>query len=686
MQTTELIVTARTGFEVLSNGTLVAKTDNADTDTTTWHWKQDQPHVAYLVSLVVGKFAVQRDTWRDKPVTYYVPPDRADDIERSFGKTKRMLDFFSERIDYEYPWDKYAQVVVEQFIIGGMENTSATTLTERTLHDYRAHLDYSSDGLVAHELAHQWFGDLLTCANWTHIWLNEGFASYFEAIWAEHDEGTDAFAFNMFEKAESATGGDEKHPVAHRRWHEPWDQFDVRAYPKGAWLLHMIRRSVGDERFWEIIRTYTRKHAHRPVETVDLRKVCEDVTGRSFERFFHDWTERPGHPKMKVDYAWQADDKLARIDVKQTQDGEAFHVPVKLALVTKDGAEPIIVEHAMHEKAHTFHVPLPSRPVRFRFDPGFSVLKEETVEQGRDLWIAQLTDDPDPVGRILAARHLGKSHADAETQALIDALKTEPFWGVQGEICAALGEAGGKKARDALIEALKLEHPKARRRAAEALSAYRDESKVLAALRLIVEQGDASYYVEAAAIESYAKHRPTELRTVLEPVLDRPSHNEVVRRAALQGLTETLDPQVTETLIAWSARDKPRACRDEALGALAQLTRKVKLPESVLNRVVQTLTAHLSPHETPRIRRAAVEALRDLGGDAYPAVEALETLAKQDAEGRVRTAAKDAIQKIRAVAPVQPEVKQLRKELDEIKKTNEKLQERITELEGKTAK
>jgi len=685
-QTTELIATVKTGYEVISNGALLSKKENAGAGTTTWHYKQDKPHVAYLVSLVVGKFAVQREQWRGKPVAYYVPPERADDMQRSFGDTLRMLDFYSERFGYVYPWAKYDQVVVEQFIVGGMENTSATTLNENTLHDAKADIDYSSEPLVAHELVHQWYGDLITCRDWAHLWLNEGFATYFEAVWDEHDNGPDEFAYNMYQKARRALDGGKAKPIVDRRWGDPWDQFDARSYPKGAWVLHMIRNRTGDDRFWKIIRTYTKRHEYGIVESTDFRQVCEEVTGRSFERFFYDWTERPGHPVVDVKYKWVADDKLASVTVKQTQKSEAFHFPVKLEFAIKDRKDPVVTVHEMTEKERSFHVPLPDRPVRFRFDPGFTVLKEEKINQGRDLWIEQLEADPDPIGRIQAAKHLGDAHADTETQALIDALKDEKFWAVQSAICAALGTAGGDKARDALIGAINLEHAKARRRAVESLGKFRDEPTVVAALEPIVTKGDASYYVEVAAIDAYAKLRPDRLRERLEPLLKRPSHKEVVRQTVLRGLAETRDPKTVGVLMEWTKRGKARDCRAAAMGALTRLARNVKLPDATLTEIVDRLSANLSRHETARVRTAAIGALRDLGDVAQPAVGMLSVVADQDPEGRVRTAARHAVDKIRTGTPPQVELGQLRKDLKELKDKNKKLEQRLDAIEGKTAR
>jgi len=246
-QTTEMIVTVDAGNVAISNGRLLSKKKNAD-DTVTFHYLQDKPHAAYLVTLIVGKFHREEDTWRGKPVIYYVPEDRADDLRRAFANTPRMLEFFSNAFGVEYPWDGYTQTCAHGFG-GGMENTSATTLGLRTLHDARAHLDYSSDGLVSHELAHQWFGDLITCKDWSHLWLNEGFATYATALWDEFDLGRDEYDYQIYQDMKRAFSGAKERPVVDRAYDHPGQMFDARSYPKGSSILHMLRRRVGDEAF-----------------------------------------------------------------------------------------------------------------------------------------------------------------------------------------------------------------------------------------------------------------------------------------------------------------------------------------------------------------------------------------------------------------------------------------------------
>jgi aminopeptidase N len=676
-QSTELLVTVAEGFEVLSNGKLVNRKDNDD-KTVTFHWKQDKPHPSYLVTLVVGKFDVVRDEWKDMPVLYYVPKGRKEDVARTFGRTREMLDFFSRRFGIDYPWEKYAQVVVEQFSSGGMENTSATTLTDRALHDARAFLDSSPDPLIAHELGHQWWGDLITCRDWSHLWLNEGFASFCEVIWAEHNLGAEEGAYNLVNKAHAAMAGGKTRPVVDRRYSSPTSMFDARAYPKGAWVLHMLRRRVGDDPFWKSIQRYGSEHKFKSVETVDFRRTVEGVTGRDLERFFYDWTERPGHPVLEVSSEYQAEQKQLRIAVKQTQAGEAFHFPLSIAVHGSTGAlakvRPMITE-----KEHVLFVPLASRPTRIDLDAEQAVLGELKETKSRELWQAQLTS-ADVAGRIRAAEHFGKSKSPADRELLVKALGEEKFWGVQSEIASALAESGGDACRDALIDGLKQTNPKVRRACAGQLGKFHHDTKATAALKALLGKGDVSYFVESAALTSYAKLQPEDAVAVMLPWLTKNSYGEVLRRAALEGLAESQDLAALDTLVTWTKRGKPRQARIEALAALVKLHQKANPSEAQRTQIVKAVSACLE-NETSPVRRAAANALRDLGRSAGTSLPALEALARHDADGRVRDFSQKAIEAIRSNTPVPVELTRLREELDRLKKANDALQERLKQID-----
>ncbi len=681
-QTTELIVTAKKGFKVSANGHLVSHAEDEATGTVTYHWLQDKAHAAYLVSMIVGDFVTQKDTWRGKPLNYWVHPKYQDQMDFSFRNTKRMLDFFSDRIGIEYPWDRYGQVCCEGFG-GGMENTSVTTMGNRALHNKRSSLDSDSDGLIAHELAHQWWGDLLTCRDWSHLWLNEGFASYFQALWTEESLGDDEFRYDMFRKANRARKGGKERPIVDRSYASPGSMFDARAYPKGAWVLHMMRKRLGEETFWKVINRYGQDNRLKTVETVDLRKAVETITGQTFERFFYDWTERPGHPEVTVSYKWNADDHLADISIKQIQDDDAFQFPLAIEFVFDDETEPIKVVREITKKETGLYYPLPSKPSLVRVDPDQSVLMELKEKKGRDLWRTQLTDDLNPVARIRAAIHFGETKSEDDRKFLAESLSTENFWGVQREIARALGEAGGDVARDALLAGLKFENHKARRGCAEELDSYLGDEKVIKAVRAIVQQGDPSYYVEAAAIETYAKIGATDAVEVLTSVLSRDSRSEVLRRAALTGLGTVRDSTAVDVLATWTQLGKPRLARPSAIMALANLTHTTFIDDAQMRLIVDAITKCLDDTGV-RVRRAAVSSLSSLAdpSKARPALTALRSLLANNSDERSKPRIEKAIKAIESGEPAQVQLAELRSELKESQEQNESLSDRISKLES----
>lgn len=681
-QATELIVRAPRGFEVLSNGALQGPPVEVDGGKMRWHWKQEFPHPAYLVTLVVGKFAVRREEWRGIPILTYVPPERAEDAPRSFGETRAMLDLFSERFGVPYPFEKYAQVVVEQFIHGGMENTSAATLNEYTLHDERAHLDYSSEGLVAHELAHQWWGDLVTCRDWAHIWLNEGFASYGEAVWEEGKRGADAYDYEMFAMSHGALEGGRELPLVRRRYRDPDECFGGGAYPKGAWVLHMLRREVGDELFWRGLRAYAEEWKGRAVETEDLRKTFERATGRSLGEFFWQWTERAGHPVLEVSATWREDDRLLEVAVAQKQGGEPFAFRCELAVVTAEGkrlAFPVRVD----EREQTIYLPLATRPRWFRFDDREAVLKEIAVRADRDQLVAALEAEPRAIARIEAARALGRDRSDEAVDALGRALLREKFWGAAVEIAKALGEVPGDRARDALLGATGVEDPRARRAVVEALGSFHRDPKVAGALLALAAKGDPSVYVEAAVGEALARTRDPRAFEVLARMLRAKatrSSEETLRTAALRGLAELPDLRGLELALAHAGPDERRSVRAAAIEAAGRLAGRKECPEETRQAVAERIAGILEDSNAA-LKSAAIGALRDMG--AEKALPALEALARHDPREDLRERAHEAAAKIRAGAPPDAEMARLREDLKTYAEENRKLRERLDRLEAR---
>jgi aminopeptidase N len=679
-QTTELVVTAAEGFEVLSNGKLVERKDNPGEKTVTFHWLQNQPHPAYLVTLVVGQFDVVREEWDKIPVLYYVPKGEKDKVARTFGRTREMLDVFSKRFGVHYPWEKYAQVVAYQFG-GGMENTSATTLGD-FLQDDRSILNDDPDWVIAHELAHQWWGDLLTCRDWAHLWLNEGFASYAECIWAEHSQGRDAYDYNVYQKAGGAIEGGKKRPVVDRRYPSPDSMFDGRAYPKGAWVLHMLRRRLGEDAFWKSIQRYADSHRLKSVETADFRRTLETESGRDLERFFYDWTERPGSPVLDVATTYLPESKQGRVVVKQTQEGEAFHFPLTIAFQFQNGAKPVVVDQDVIEKEYTLLVPLPGRPARVDVDAEFTILGELNETKDADLWKAQLLEGPGVPARIRAAKHFAKEKTDANRLLLAQAFTGEKYYGGRVEMAGLLGELSGDISRDALLKGMNDGNAHVRLACMQQMGKFKKDAKVTEAIKGVLRDGDASYKVLGGALIAYADQGHKDSVALIEPWLSRPSYRDTLRSQALHALAATGEPATMETLRDAAKPGHSRAGRTAALQGLVALAKKQTTDES-RKRIVQSVADALQS-EGRFVRLNVLIGARDLGPVAAPLLPILEEFT-HDLNAQIREEAQKMIDQVKAkpaaTASTAPDLKQLREEIDRLKREQESLRRRLNQVE-----
>ena len=323
-QPTSARVSVPKGQFALANGALTERVEGANE--TQFLYEQRIPHATYLVTMVAGPFSEIAQPHDRVPVWYYTLLGREADGERAFGRTPQMIDVFEHTIGVPYPYERYSQIAVTDFTFGGMENTSATTQTDRVLHDERAHLDFSAEFLASHELAHQWFGDLVTCRDWAHAWLNEGFATYFEAVWLEADKGWDEYLYDIYGAVRRYLEEDEeryRRPIVCNMFRDPIELFDRHLYEKGAAVLHMLRGELGWERMKRSLRRYVSSNAQRNVETIDLVRAIEAETGRNTRRFFAQSVERGGHPQLEVSYRWDGDHRTALVTVAQQQTVDA---------------------------------------------------------------------------------------------------------------------------------------------------------------------------------------------------------------------------------------------------------------------------------------------------------------------------------------------------------------------------
>ncbi len=447
LATSEIRVRVPKPLMAISNGELIQT--EVDGDSKIYHWYQKQVHPTYLMTLAVGDFAELQDEWNGKPITYYVEKGKETEAHLSMGKTPRMIEFFSETFGYPYPYPKYAQVCVDNFIFGGMENTSTTLLTDRCLLDERAALDNRmTESLVAHELAHQWFGDLVVIKHWSHAWIKEGMASYSEVMWTEREYGADDAAYYRLNEARNYLDEDAsryRRPIVTHVYREAIELYDRHLYEKGACVYHMIRAELGDALFFKAITTFVNDNAHRTVETVDLLRAIEKATGRNLLFLFDQYVFRGGHPDYKVAYSWDGDSNLAKLTVTQTQASESngsrselFDLKVSIGFgYVEEGSQELEVRgqgskdsesrtqnssplspsptlHSppftvrIHEREQSFYFPLEKKPDFVSFDVGNPILKTVLLEYGVSELKAQLQYDPDPVSRIFAAETLAK--------------------------------------------------------------------------------------------------------------------------------------------------------------------------------------------------------------------------------------------------------------------------------------
>ncbi|MFN7182003.1 MAG: M1 family aminopeptidase [Planctomycetota bacterium] len=381
--TANITVVVPKDYTALANGRLSEVKTHKNTNS--FIYKMDWPLTSYLVAVACGKFEKHCEKVDNVTLNYYYPPSLKKLAENSFKETPKILRFFNEKIKYKYPYDSYSQVVITSFMYGGMENTTATFLTEYFMFDdsIKEFLEEYARGLIAHEFAHQWWGDILTCKNWKHIWLNESFATYWDALYTQHQYGQNEFQYKLVGGLESYLEEAKifQRPIVPPDFVDPSLMFDRHTYPKGALVLHTLRNYVGDEIFFDSLSHYINKNQHRCVETIDLIKSFEEVAGKDLSEFFDIWVFKPGHPQLELNSSWEQKNKIFTIKLTQTQDTNIapiykLNLPVKFYSIKNDKAT-LLKEDIIHltSQDENFYFKLAQEPSFFEIDPDFTCLK-----------------------------------------------------------------------------------------------------------------------------------------------------------------------------------------------------------------------------------------------------------------------------------------------------------------------
>lgn len=641
--TSETLVTVPEIYRAVSNGKLVESIPHPESKTVTWHYRESVPHVAYLLSIVAGDLVEFKDQWKEVPLVHYVSKRDADEetVKRSFKNTGDMIGCFSEKFGTPFPYEKYAQVVVYDFIYGGMENISATTLMHHTLHDERAHGDTESEGLVAHELSHQWWGDLLTCRDWSHIWLNEGFATYAEAVYQEHWKGPDEYRRDMAGCIGAAIGEDRweyRRPIVYAWWSDPDDMFDAHSYQKGGCVLHMLRFVLGDELFWKGIQKYAADNRAKCVVTDDFKRAMEEASGQDLGWFFDQWLYKAGHPEYKVRWEWDDATKIACVIVDQAQKTDAltplFRMPVEIRFLWND-REAVTRRVMLEGKEQRCYFPCEVKPGAVQFDPAGWLCKTLEFGKSKEEWLCQAKRATEALGRQEAVGQLGGQGGDDSVAVCVEALEKDADYGVRCAAAGALGALRGDKSRDALLAALVAEkNSRVRKDVARTLGNFGEDAVVAALSKALNE--DTSYSVRSSAVEALLQAAPKKARETIEAALAQDSHHEGVRNTGLRALVDREGTRVLELLAVWSQYGSNPHARGTALGALARLGKG--------NREVEAFILSLVDDPDFGFRGQVFGTLADIG--RIEALEPLKRHARTEFDARMRANAARAARRI----------------------------------------
>lgn len=681
--TSEVICHVPAGMTALSNGRLAGEKTGPD-GLTAFHWRQDKPLTSYLVALAAGHFKKIEDKSHRVPLAFYTPASQIGLAPTTFEGTRHMMEFFEAEIGVPYPWDRYDQVCVEDFMFGGMENTTLTILTDTTLFPPETENIHSSQGLVAHELVHHWFGDLVTCEDWNDAWLNESLTTYYEALYGLHKDGRDEFLYSMHQSAAGFIGrgaAEDSHPIVRRDYEKPIDLFGYLIYPKGAWVVHMLRAELGPELFRACIRAYLERHRFGSVETADLLAVIEELSGRSFDQFFDQWVFRPHHPELKISHGWDAQRKLARISVAQVQQMTngvgLFRVPLAVRFKGAFG----VVERTLDvwRKDEDFFVPLDSAPKVVRIDPEGNLLARVAFEPPREMLAEQLQDSTDLLGRLHAVQQLAKARDQAAVDLLGERLKSDSFYGVRLEAAAALGRMRTKEALGALLAARQQADARVRLAVAGQAGGFFDERApkfLIEALRN--EKNPEIQRALLAGLDAWPAETP---RAMLEEMIGGSSHHNLVALGAIAAARGQDDARFIPPILAAIKTGLNRFTARglaEAVGAVAFLGRQ----ESARDEAFRMLAEHAA-HPRQTVRLAALRGLGVLRDERGLAVLGkFENGAEDAPETREARRATEAIRQQRNAMP---ELQDLRGEVLELKRQQEKTSAMLEELKKQAA-
>ncbi len=507
--THEIFLTVDSVFHTISNGKLIYSEEH-DNGTRTDYWKQNKPHANYLVMLAIGEFSVSKDTWREIPVWYYVDEKYHSNAKAIFGTTPEMLEFYSNKLNYYYPWDKYHQVVVKDFVSGAMENTSAVIHGDFVQLSKRELLDDSHEDVIAHELFHHWFGDLVTCQSWSQLTLNEGFATYGEYLWKEHKYGLSEAQLHLKNDLDAylleASGV--VNPLIRNHFNTPDDLFDSHTYQKGGRVMHMLRLELGDEYFFAALSHYLKTNEFGSVELDDFRSSVEKISGRSMRWFFDQWFENQGHPIVEIKYERKINQLIVYTKQIQPENWPTYRLNIPFVKGYDNNLQDTLIV-TISNRIDTITMSLPDHIEWFAVDPSLDMLWEKHEVKTTVEWEAQLAGASSYIAREAALNSL--LNQDEQTALeYSERLLRDKFWAlrIRGLELIKLKKDWNESIKAQLIELTQLDNKSAVRAKAyetlDSLSVDAEDFNVLFAYGL----RDSSYQVVRTCLAILTQRDP----------------------------------------------------------------------------------------------------------------------------------------------------------------------------------
>jgi aminopeptidase N len=691
--TSDVRVTVPAPYTVVANGVLRTRRPTADCEAVTFHWRNDVPTDPHLMGLALGELVELRDRWRGKPVVVYTQRGAEAAARYTFRRVPEMLELFTRLTGVDFPYPGYTHVTVVEHHHGGMEHAGFSFVNPNFLaasDDGEHPLEMTEAVYLSHMLAHQWFGGIVNYRSVSQAWLNEGFARVLDLTWTAHTDSPDRFPCELHDWGRRVAASDSSttgKPMVNRDLGDVEEIYTFdggKIYYKGAWVLHMLRHQLGEACFWRGVRRYLRRHRGQGVETADLRRALEDVSGRDLEQFFRQWVYGHGVPRLDVAYSWDGARRRAKVVVRQTQKIDAatpaFAVP--LDLYFRVGGEDHYVTEPLTDARHEFTYDFASEPAVFCVDPRGGLLKTLTVHLPRAMLCEQARTGPTALTRLLAAEELGRQPGPDTVRVLEEVVrKKSEYWMVRQRAARALGRVQTGLALRALLRAERddLGAPRVLAGVVEALGRYPASREAHEAV-LRHAKPAARLYVEMAAVSALGGLRSDpglvgkSLR-VLERAARKPTRR-AVRGAALQALAALDDPRSYEAVLRLAQPGRGDELRGQAVTVLGRLGRH----DGLRDQTRAALTAWLDDPDRS-IQAAAAAGLGALGDPR--ALADLERLRGSARAESLRRAAEQAIAAISRPQDPKGATAGLSKRLAAIEKKNQELEKRLKDLADK---